>query len=144
MHHTPPAAAADVIASLVVQPPPPVHLHIIGITAFAQYSCAFNIPQLIDAIDRSACPHLSLLPSSFAKAFSAHALPGISNNPDLAASAVLEARKRSSAYSTDAKFVITNTAFTKVKYHPNPLSLLLLIILQASGVIYASGGSPHT
>ena len=106
------AAVAGLLASLSAQPPPPVHLHTIGVTAIAQFSSNFLIPQLVDAIERSASSHLTLAPSSFAKTFNTHCLPGISENPSLAASAVVDARKRN--HLTDAKFVMTDPSLPKV------------------------------
>jgi hypothetical protein len=115
-------AAADVLASFTTRPPPAVLLHTIGITAIARFSSAFHIPQLADAVDRAACPHLALLSPSFARAFHAPHLPGLSNNnPSLAAAAVVAARKCS--HVTDAKFVITHPDFPKVFHLPPPPSI---------------------
>ena len=112
----PPLPVCHLLASFALQPAPTVNvhsMHSIGVTAFAQFSSAIRITQLIDAIERSACAHLSLTPGSFVKAFHSHSLPGISNhNPSLAASAVDDVHKRN--LLTDAKFVITKPGFPKV------------------------------
>ena len=111
----PPLPVCHLLASFALQPAPTVNVHSIGVTAFAQFSSAIRITQLIDAIERSACAHLhlSLTPGSFVKAFHSHSLPGISNHtPSLAASAVVDVRKRN--LLTDAKFVITKPGFPKV------------------------------
>jgi len=110
----PPLPVSHLIASFALQPAPPVHAHTIGITAFAQFSSPIRIPQLIHAVDLAAGAHLALAPASFAKAFDAKCLPGISDqNPSLAACAVVDARKRNLV--TDAKFVITKPGFPKVR-----------------------------